>query len=97
MKHELYLHCQRAEGSRPTVFPTSFYLIYPLSHARADYFLQPNCDRIIDYRINADPASKKEFVFDSEIASLIHQLWQDPVIPKVMDHSSEFYLMDSAS
>jgi len=37
------------------------------------------------------------FVFDSEIASLIHQLWQDPVIPKVMDHSSEFYLMDSAS
>ncbi|KIM74715.1 hypothetical protein PILCRDRAFT_827917, partial [Piloderma croceum F 1598] len=37
------------------------------------------------------------FVFDPEIASLIHQLWQDPVIPKVMDHSSEFYLMDSAS
>jgi len=36
-------------------------------------------------------------VFDPEIASLIHQLSQDPVIPKVMDHSSEFYLMDSAS
>lgn len=28
---------------------------------------------------------------------MIHQLWQDPAIPKVMDHSSEFYLMDSAS
>ena len=37
------------------------------------------------------------FVFGSEIASLIHQLWQDPVIPKIMDHSSEFYLMDSVS
>jgi guanine nucleotide-binding protein G(i) subunit alpha len=37
------------------------------------------------------------FVFDLKIASLIYQLWQDPVIPKVMDHSSEFYLMDSAS
>lgn len=59
--------------------------------------LQPNCDRIIDYRINTDPASKKEFIFDAEIANLIHQLWHDPVIPKVMDHSSEFYLMDSAS
>lgn len=58
---------------------------------------QPNCDRIIDCQINADPASKKEFIFDAEIANLIHQLWQDPVIPKVMDHSSEFYLMDSAS
>jgi guanine nucleotide-binding protein subunit alpha len=41
---------------------------------------------------------EKEFVFDPEIALLIHQLWQDPVIPRVMDnHSSEFYLMDSAS
>jgi len=37
------------------------------------------------------------FVFDPEIASLIRQLWQDLVIPKVMDHSSDFYLMDSAS
>lgn len=35
-------------------------------------------------------------VFDPEIVSLIHQLWQDPVTPKVMDHGSEF-LVDSAS
>jgi hypothetical protein len=26
------------------------------------------------------------FIFDPKIASLIHQLWQDPVIPKIMDH-----------
>jgi len=37
------------------------------------------------------------FIFDPEIASLIHQLWQDLVIPKIMDCISEFYLMDSAS
>jgi hypothetical protein len=36
-------------------------------------------------------------VFDPEIVSLIHQLWQDPVTLKVMDHGSEFYLVDSAS
>ena len=35
-------------------------------------------------------------VFDPEIAILIHQLWLDPVKPKIMDHSSEFYLMDSS-
>jgi hypothetical protein len=35
------------------------------------------------------------FVFDPKIASLIHQLWRDLVIPNVMDHSSDFYLMDS--
>jgi hypothetical protein len=33
---------------------------------------------------------------DPEITSLIHQRRQDPVIPKVNDHSSEFPLMDSA-
>jgi guanine nucleotide-binding protein G(i) subunit alpha len=37
------------------------------------------------------------FIVDFEIAPLTHQLWQDPMIPKIMDHSSEFYLMDSAS
>ena len=59
--------------------------------------LQPNCNRIIAYQINADPASKKELIFGTEITNFIHQLWQDPVIPKVMDHSGEFYLMESAS
>ncbi|KAF9218739.1 guanine nucleotide binding protein, alpha subunit [Gyrodon lividus] len=52
-----------------------------------------NADRILDYRVEATPS----FVFSSDIAKAIQQLWQDPIIPKVMDHSSEFYLMDSAS
>lgn len=31
------------------------------------------------------------------MAEAIHQLWKDPIIMKIMDeHSSEFYLMDSA-
>lgn len=35
--------------------------------------------------------------FSPEIAEAIHQLWKDPIIPKIMDeHSSDFYLMDSA-
>jgi guanine nucleotide-binding protein subunit alpha len=37
------------------------------------------------------------FVFDPEIASLIHQLWKDPAVTKLMDHSNEFYVVDSAS
>ena len=59
--------------------------------------LQPNCNRIIAYQINADPASKREFIFGTKIANFIHQLWQEPVIPKVMDHSSEFNLMELVS
>ncbi|KZP09516.1 G-protein alpha subunit [Athelia psychrophila] len=43
------------------------------------------------------PAGAGEgFVFDPEIAAMIFQLWEDPIMERVMDHSSEFYLMDSA-
>jgi guanine nucleotide-binding protein G(i) subunit alpha len=38
------------------------------------------------------------FIIKQEIADYIHQVWQDPVVrPLVDDHSSDFYLMDSAS
>jgi guanine nucleotide-binding protein subunit alpha len=33
----------------------------------------------------------------SDILNNIESLWHDPVIPSVMDRSSEFYLMDSAT
>ncbi|KAF8425004.1 heterotrimeric G protein alpha subunit [Boletus edulis BED1] len=51
-----------------------------------------NAKLIFDYRI--DPSLS--FELSPEIAEAIHQLWQDPIIPKLMDHTSEFYLMDSA-
>ncbi|KAK7039241.1 Guanine nucleotide-binding protein alpha-2 subunit [Paramarasmius palmivorus] len=51
-------------------------------------------DKIMDYRLDESSA----FVLSPDIADAIHQLWQDPVIPKIMDeHGSDFYLMDSAS
>ncbi|TDL15921.1 G-protein alpha subunit [Rickenella mellea] len=52
-----------------------------------------HADKIIDYKVEASP----NFIFSEEISLAIHNLWQDPIIPKIMDHSSEFYLMDSAS
>ena len=36
-------------------------------------------------------------VVSQEILLNIESLWHDPVIPSVMDRSSEFYLMDSAT
>ncbi|EJD08394.1 G-protein alpha subunit [Fomitiporia mediterranea MF3/22] len=35
--------------------------------------------------------------FSEEVAAAIDALWSDPIIPKIMDHSSEFYSMNSAS
>jgi guanine nucleotide-binding protein subunit alpha len=54
---------------------------------------RPNADRIIDYRVEGTPT----FIFSADVADAIHKLWRDPIISKIMDHSSEFYLMDSAS
>ena len=52
-----------------------------------------NADRILDYKVD----STSGWSFSEDVAQAIHHLWQDPIIPKIMDHSSEFYLMDSAS
>ena len=56
-------------------------------------------DKILDYRLDGSPGtSMSNPYFSPDIANAIHQMWQDPIIPKIMDeHSSEFYLMDSAA
>ncbi|KAF4621487.1 hypothetical protein D9613_001240 [Agrocybe pediades] len=53
-------------------------------------------EKVLDYRL--DTSNPGTTYFSPEIAEAIHQLWKDPVIPKIMDeHSSDFYLMDSAA
>lgn len=54
---------------------------------------QSYADRILEYRMDADLNAE----IPSEILYNIESLWHDPVIPSVMDRSSEFYLMDSAT
>lgn len=50
-------------------------------------------DKIMDYRIDADAG----FVLSADIVRSIESLWHDSIIPSVLDRSSEFYLMDSAT
>jgi guanine nucleotide-binding protein G(i) subunit alpha len=47
----------------------------------------------LDYEVSSSPS----YYFSEEIAEAIYNLWKDPIIATVMEHSSEFYLMDSAS
>jgi len=56
-------------------------------------------DKILDYRLDGSPGtSMSNPYFSLDIANAIHEMWQDPIILKVMDeHLSEFYLMDSAA
>jgi guanine nucleotide-binding protein subunit alpha len=52
-----------------------------------------NYEKILEYRVE----SSVGFVFSQKLATAIFRLWQDPVIARLLDHTSEFYLMDSAS
>lgn len=52
-----------------------------------------NAEAILEYRIDSDPMAQ----FSPEIALAIESLWHDPIIPSIMDRSTEFYLMDSAT
>jgi guanine nucleotide-binding protein G(i) subunit alpha len=58
---------------------------------------QAGADRILDYNLSV-ASDNPSYYFPEDLAEAIRQLWQDPIIQKIMDHhSSEFYLMDSAS
>lgn len=52
-------------------------------------------DKVLDFKFDE---SDQDLYFPPEIAEYIHQLWKDPIIPKILDeHASDFYLMDSAA
>ncbi|KAH3911586.1 hypothetical protein HBI56_163170 [Parastagonospora nodorum] len=50
------------------------------------------CNYLVDYTVDPDP----EKPLDMRVGQAITAMWRDPCIPKVLEHSSEFYLMDSA-
>ena len=51
-----------------------------------------NCDYIMEYAVDPDPQQ----ALDPKVGEAVTAMWNDPCISKVFDHSSEFYLMDSA-
>ncbi|KAF8880345.1 heterotrimeric G-protein alpha subunit, GPA3-like protein [Gymnopilus junonius] len=60
-----------------------------------EYSNRALAEKVLDFRLDTSGGTP---YFPPEIAEAIHQLWKDPIIPKIMDeHSSDFYLMDSAA
>ena len=79
---------------RSIVFKSFLSLLFPILLSK---FIssQPLADKVLDYRPDSETSN---LYFPSDIAEAIHQLWKDPIITKIMDeHTSEFYLMDSAA
>ena len=50
------------------------------------------CEYLANYTVDPDP----EKPLDQRVGQAITSMWRDPCVPKVLEHSSEFYLMDSA-
>jgi guanine nucleotide-binding protein G(i) subunit alpha len=48
----------------------------------------------MNYHLSTDDS---QFFFSPEIAQSVQDVWGDEIIPALMDRSSRFYLMDSAS
>ena len=51
-----------------------------------------HCDFVLDYSVDPDP----EKPLDARLGDAITSVWRDGCIPRVLERSSEFYLMDSA-
>jgi hypothetical protein len=50
------------------------------------------CEFLLDYSIDPDPNKP----LGTKVGEAISSIWQDPCIPKILERSSEFYIMDSA-
>ncbi|KAK7748450.1 Guanine nucleotide-binding protein alpha-2 subunit [Diatrype stigma] len=50
------------------------------------------CDYLLGYTVEAGPSAH----IDPEVGVAVQSLWHDPSLDKLMEHATEFYLMDSA-
>lgn len=50
------------------------------------------CDYLMDYAVDPDP----ERPLDQKVGQAVVSVWSDACVPKLMEHSTSFYIMDSA-
>ncbi len=51
-----------------------------------------NSDYLMAYQVDPDPHTP----LDPRVGTSVISIWKDPSIADIMEHQSEFYLMDSA-
>ena len=58
----------------------------------ADSSIKEYMEYILEYNVDPDPQTP----LDPMTGEAVKAIWKDAATPQVMEHSSEFYLMDSA-
>ncbi|RYP91827.1 hypothetical protein DL770_002083 [Monosporascus sp. CRB-9-2] len=84
---------------RVTVFKNLLECARALVIAMDQFDIEPSnpetkgyCDYLLGYTVEAGPSASIE----PEVGVAVQALWHDPCIDKLMEHATEFYLMDSA-
>lgn len=84
---------------RSTVYKNLLECASCLIKALQDFDIHPASQKVRDsvdflssYHLDPDPHTP----IDSAVGEAITLLWNDPCIPRVIEHQNEFYIMDSA-
>lgn len=87
------------ESYRLTIFKNVIDCAKDLITAMRHFEIHPEqelnrayCDFLLEYSIDTD--FKKPL--EAKVSEAISSIWQDPCIPKILEHSSEFYITESA-
>lgn len=84
---------------RLTIYKNVLDCIKALIGAMAQFNVHPvnpqnneNAEYLLEYTVDPDPHTP----LDPHVAECVVSIWKDPCIADIMEHQSEFYLMDSA-
>ena len=84
---------------RPTIYKNVIGCAKALISAMKQFEIHPEqelnrayCEFLLDYSVDPDPNKP----LGKKVGKAISSIWHDPCIPKILEHSSEFYIMDSA-
>lgn len=84
---------------RLTIYKNLVDCMKALTGAMCQFDIEPSnekvrelVDYINEYTVEPDP----HMTLDAKAAEAVEAIWHDDAIPKVMEHQSEFYMMDSA-
>ncbi len=75
------------ECARAVINAMDQFDIEPSSEGTKDY-----CDYLRGYTVEVGPSARIE----AKVGVAVHALWTDNCIDRLMQHATEFYLMDSA-
>lgn len=75
------------ECAKAVIIAMEQFDIEPNSEEIRDY-----CEFLLGYTVEPGPSARIEV----KIGAAVQALWADPCIDQLMQHSTEFYLMDSA-